>query len=97
MPVITGAVAYPDNPLANVALSGCSVEALDALALAVEAGNQRAVNLVLLGVLSRHLPFADEDWKHAIAASVPRSTMAVNIKAFEAGRAFEADSSSKQA
>ena len=47
---------------------------------------QKAVNLVLLGMLSRHLPFMDEQWKHAIAASVPRATMATNIKAFEAGR-----------
>ena len=88
MPVITGSVAYPSQPLDSQALQGCTVEALDALALAVEAGSQKAVNLVLLGVLSRHLPFADEDWKHAIGASVPRSTLAVNIRAFESGRAF---------
>jgi len=87
MPVITGAVAYPENPLAHEALSGHRVEALDALALATQAGSQKAVNLVLLGVLSRHLPFTDEAWRHAIAASVPRQTMSVNIQAFEAGRA----------
>ena len=31
------------------------MEALDAFALAVEAGSHRAVNMVLLGVLSKHL------------------------------------------
>ena len=87
MPVITGAMAYPADPLADAALAGHSVEAVDALSIAIEAGSQKAVNLVLLGVLSRHLPFSDEAWKQAIAASVPRSTMAVNIQAFEAGRA----------
>ena len=86
MPVITGAMQYPSDPLKDAALAGHTVESVDALALAVEAGSQKAVNLVLLGILSAHLPFADDDWKHAIASSVPRSTMAVNIKAFEAGR-----------
>jgi len=86
MPVITGAMQYPPDPLKDAVLAGHTVEAVDALALAVEAGSQKAVNLVLLGILSVHLPFADDDWKHAIASSVPRSTMAVNIKAFEAGR-----------
>ena len=87
MPVITGAMAYPENPLTEGALASHRVEALDALTLAVEAGSQKAVNLVLLGMLSRHLPFDDEAWKKAIAASVPRATLNVNISAFEAGRA----------
>lgn len=97
MPVITGAAQYPAQPLEIPALAEHAVEAVDALTLAVEAGSQRAVNLVLLGVLSRHLPFADEDWKHAIAASVPRSTMAVNIRAFEAGRAAAKETQPSQA
>ena len=86
MPVITGAAVYPPEPLKHAALTNHRVEAVDALTLAVEAGSQKAVNLVLLGTLSKHLPFTDEQWKQAIAASVPRATMAVNIKAFEAGR-----------
>ena len=87
MSVITGASAYPSEPLMYASLANQRVEAVDALTLAVEAGSQKAVNLVLLGTLSKHLPFTDEQWKQAIASSVPRATMAVNIKAFEAGRA----------
>ncbi|MCE5342521.1 MAG: indolepyruvate oxidoreductase subunit beta [Eubacteriales bacterium] len=86
MPVISGAAHYPDDPISVPALSGHTVEAADALAMAMEAGSQKAVNLVLLGMLSRHLPFSDEAWKHAIAVSVPRATLATNIRAFEAGR-----------
>ena len=86
MPVITGTVAYPADATMDAALASCTVESLDALALALEAGSQKAVNLVLLGVLSRHLPFSDEAWKQAIASSVPRATLAVNIRAFENGR-----------
>ncbi len=86
MPVIIGAARYPADPVKSPALSGHTVEEVDALAMAVEAGSQKAVNLVLLGMLSRHLPFPDEAWKHAVAASVPRKTLGTNIAAFEAGR-----------
>ncbi len=87
MPVITGATQYPEEPLDNQGLANNKVEAVDALQLAVEAGNQRAVNLVLLGMLSRHLPFSDEAWRDAITQSVPAKTLATNLRAFEAGRA----------
>jgi len=84
MPVITGAAKYPEDPLAL--LAGHRVEAADALALALEAGSVKAVNLVLLGMLSKHLPFAEEAWKVAIGACVPRKTFSVNVKAFQLGR-----------
>ena len=87
MPVITGALQYPQDPLADSALQGRTIEAVDALALATEAGSQKAVNLVLLGMLSRHLPFEPEAWKQAIAVSVPRATLSTNLRAFEAGQA----------
>ncbi|MDD3412172.1 MAG: indolepyruvate oxidoreductase subunit beta [Eubacteriales bacterium] len=85
MPVITGAAQYPADPFEQI--KDCKIEAVDALALAVEAGNQKALNLVLLGMLSRHLPFAEQAWKEAIAACVPKKTLPVNLKAFESGRA----------
>lgn len=86
MPVITGATKYPEEPLNDPALKDHRVEAVDALTLADEAGSIKAVNLVLLGVLSRHLPFSDQAWQKAIAASVPAKTLETNIRAFEAGR-----------
>ncbi|MDD3920695.1 MAG: indolepyruvate oxidoreductase subunit beta [Eubacteriales bacterium] len=90
MPVITGATAYPQDPLQNSALSGHTIEAVDALDLAMKAGTQKAVNLVLLGMLSRHLPFSDDSWQNAIRVSVPEKTLAANMRAFEAGRASHA-------
>jgi indolepyruvate ferredoxin oxidoreductase, beta subunit len=86
MSVITGAAKYPDDPLADPALAGRVVERADALTLAMEAGSWKAVNLVLLGMLSRRLPFPEEAWKKAIAVSVPRSTLETNIRAFQSGR-----------
>ena len=86
MSVITGATQYPENPLIVPELKGKRVEALDALQLAENAGSQKAVNLVLLGKLSLHLPFGDEAWQEAIAVSVPRKTLEINVRAFESGR-----------
>ena len=86
MPVITGATAYPDDPLAS--LAPYRVESADALGIAVECGSQKALNLVLLGMFSRHLPFEEEAWRDAIAACVPPRTLEVNLAAFERGRAL---------
>lgn len=86
MPVITGAVAYPADTLAVLAQH--RVEQADALSLATEAGSPKALNLVLLGMLSRHLPFSQDAWKQAIAACVPRRTLETNIAAFGMGRAL---------
>ena len=43
MPVITGAAAYPDDPLS--ALASYRVESADALGIAVECGSQKALNV----------------------------------------------------
>ena len=86
MPVITGAAAYPDDPLA--ALAPYRVESADALAIAAECGSQKALNLVLLGMFSRHLPFEESAWREAIAACVPQKTLETNLAAFMCGRAL---------
>jgi indolepyruvate ferredoxin oxidoreductase beta subunit len=59
---------------------------LDALALARDAGNARAVNTVMLGAFSNYLDFPEEDWRKAIEERVPKKTIEVNLKAFELGR-----------
>jgi indolepyruvate ferredoxin oxidoreductase beta subunit len=59
---------------------------LNALGLAKEAGNARAVNTVMLGAFSNYLDFPEEDWRRAIEGRVPKKTVDVNLKAFELGR-----------
>ena len=86
MPVITGAAAYPDDAL--FALSSYRVESADALGIAVACGSQKALNLVLLGMFSRHLPFRKKAWQDTIASCVPQKTLEVNLAAFARGRAL---------
>lgn len=87
MPVITGAVAYPSEPLSM--LKDYRVQSMNALHMAEKSGSGKAVNLVLLGALSRYLNYSLEDWTKAITACVPPKTLQINLKAFESGRNAE--------
>jgi len=80
MPVIMGNTAYPDK-----APESENAVMLDALDLAEKAGSARAVNIVLLGVLSRFLSWPQEKWESAVAACVPPKTLEINLRAFRAG------------
>lgn len=88
MPVITGAMTYPEDIVEKLRALGADVTALDALTLAERAGSPKAVNVVLLGVLSRFMPeFSEAAWRASLEANVPAALLDVNEKAFEAGRA----------
>ncbi|HXD42597.1 MAG TPA: 2-oxoacid:acceptor oxidoreductase family protein [Ramlibacter sp.] len=62
--------------------------AMDATGMAEGLGNERASNVVLLGALSAALDFQSDEWEQAIAQFVPKKTIAVNLEAFRAGRAW---------
>lgn len=54
--------------------------------IATEIGNPRAANLVVLGALSRHLPFSDKSYEAAIEDALHKPEfMAVNVQAFKRG------------
>ena len=85
MPVIIGAAEYPENLVEKMCSAGIDVDALDALSLAEQAGSSKAVNLVLMGRLSKYFDFTVEDWMAAIEASVPPKFLEMNKKAFSLG------------
>lgn len=60
---------------------------IDANPLAIQAGNLRAANIVLLGALSAFVPFGEEHWQSALRERVPAKLLDVNLRAFAAGRA----------
>ena len=87
MPVLTGIMKYPENLLEKIKAKGVKVDALDCLKLAEEAGSSKAVNLVLLGKLSKY--FSDinsEAWQEAIDFCVPEKFLEINKRAFELGK-----------
>ena len=87
MPVITGAMQYPENLIEKMEATGAKVDAIDALSLAEEAGTSKAVNLVLMGRLSKYFDISEDAWMKAIESSVPSKFLELNKKAFQLGRA----------
>lgn len=88
MPVLTGHASYPENLMEQVRQLGFQVIELDGLMLAEKAGTSKAVNLVLMGVLSNYFTFSVEAWQKAIEACVPAKALEINRRAFALGREF---------
>ena len=86
MPVIIGAAEYPQGLVEKMQSAGLDVDAFDALALAEQAGSAKAVNIVLMGHLSRNFDFTEEEWMDAIEKSVPAKFLELNKTAFKLGR-----------
>lgn len=84
MPVVIGAAEYPEGVIEKLC-EKADVTALDALSLAVEAGNAKAVNVVLMGVVAKHMDISKDVWEKVIAETVPAKFMELNLKAFELG------------
>ena len=86
MPVIIGAASYPENILDKIKGTGAELTAVDALFLAEEAGSPKAVNVVLMGVLSKSTEISEEAWQAALEQCVPAKALEINKKAFALGR-----------
>ena len=48
--------------------------------------NKKSINVALLGVLSRHLPFPVEAWTAALQRNLPEKLHEANLKSFSIGR-----------
>jgi indolepyruvate ferredoxin oxidoreductase beta subunit len=86
MPVITGAMEYPENLVEKMRAAGAKVDALDCLSLAEQAGSAKAVNIVLMGRLSHYFDLPEEAWQKAMERIVPKKFLEMNKKAFELGK-----------
>ena len=89
MDVNIGAAQYPDIDKVIEGLKKISktVIAFNATEIAEEAGNQRTMNVVLLGALAATglLPYGVEALRESIRDGVPPRTIDVNMKAFDLG------------
>ena len=85
MPVITGAAQYPAQLVEKIQAAGMDIDAFDALSLAEQAGSAKAVNIVLMGRLSKYFDIPEAEWLAAIEDSVPPKFLEMNKKAFALG------------
>ncbi len=88
MPVITGAMEYPDEIVEKLRGKGAKVVACDALSMAIEAGNPKSVNVVMIGILSAFTEFSEDVWQAALTECVKPKFLDLNKKAFILGREY---------
>ncbi len=84
MPVVTGAAQYPENIIEDLKKDH-KVIAVDAMAEALEMGNSRVFNVIILGVAAKHMDFEKDMWIEVIKKTVPPKTIDINVAAFEKG------------
>lgn len=84
--VATGKMTYPENVLAELSSRNLQVQELDAFEIASKVGEVRAVNIVMVGILSTHLPVDEQVFVEVMKERIPERFLEVNLKAFQEGR-----------
>lgn len=88
-PVVSnGLFSYPDDPIAEMKKHRARVYAVDAGAIALELGNARLANTVMLGAVADTLPFGADLLLEAMLKRFAKrpETLEANARAFAAGR-----------
>ena len=84
--IATGKMEYPENVLDELKSRNIHVKELDAFEVASRVGEVRAVNIVMVGVLSTYLPIEEQVFLDVMNERIPERFRDVNIKAFQEGR-----------
>jgi indolepyruvate ferredoxin oxidoreductase beta subunit len=85
MPVIMGKEKYPENIKEFLEQKVKKATYINAIELAKEAGNVKALNIVMVGALCKMLDFDYEIMKQAVKECVPAKFLEVNMKALSSG------------
>lgn len=84
MPVVTGAAEYPEGILEKLSEEH-KLYRVDAQKKALELGNSKVFNIIVLGLAAKHMDFTKQQWLDVIAKTVPPKTVEINRKAFLVG------------
>ena len=88
MTVVIGAKTYPENIIENLKTEH-PVYAIDGQSIALELGNSKVLNSVVLGYAASFIGFDAQTWLDTVAATVPQKTVEINKAAFMRG--FDAE------
>ena len=86
VPILMGAAKYPEGILEYLKGTGMNLVSCKATEIAKELGNEKAMNIVLLGALVKALDLPGIDWDAQILANVKPAFADLNLKAFKAGQ-----------
>ncbi len=84
MSVISGAFEYPSNIIEELKAKA-NVVVVDANKEAVELGNTKVANVILLGYVIKQLNLTNINWQQIIKQNVKPAFIELNIKALEMG------------
>ncbi len=87
LPVASGRAEYPDNYIEKLS-EAFRVIAFNAGQAAIELGNARVMNIILLGTMVEAFEMDRLDWDSALEKQVPPKFLDINRKAFELGRSM---------
>jgi indolepyruvate ferredoxin oxidoreductase beta subunit len=77
---------YPEEAESFLRGKGFEVMGVKATEKAIELGNYRAANVVLLGALAARLDIPDPVWRKTLADRIPARLLELNLAAFTAGK-----------
>ena len=84
MTVVIGAKEYPEGILDTLAKEH-KVYSIDGQSAALELGNSKVLNSVVLGYAASFIGFDRETWLNTVETTVPQKTIEINKKAFLCG------------
>jgi indolepyruvate ferredoxin oxidoreductase beta subunit len=85
--VASGLAVYPDDVEQRIAASCEAAKGIEALSIAREAGNGKAVNMVMVGTVMKHLPLKEEVITNVVKQISQNKGVDVNLKALAGGAA----------
>lgn len=88
LPVAAGLEKYPQDIEAQLKKLAGTVVFIPATRLAIELGNEKASNVILIGLLASRMEIDRQLWLDVIARKVPPRFKDLNLKAFATGFGF---------
>lgn len=84
MTVVTGKAQYPEKIVEQLS-KDYEVISINAMMEAKKLGNPQIFNMIIIGLLAKHLEFLKEQWLDVIEHIVPFKSIEINKIAFETG------------
>jgi len=89
LPVAAGLEKYPENIEAQLKKMCRELVMIPATTMAIEIGNEKASNVILLGLLASRMRIDKDVWLKVIAKKVPPRFLELNLNAFDRGFGFQ--------
>jgi len=83
-PILAGKADYPEGIIESIK-EKADTWVIDAAKIAMDLGNPKVMNIVLLGALVKAMDLTDIDWEQVIRNNVKEKFVDINIKAFQKG------------